>query len=390
MLGILLSNRRRVLIATVLTFIMWRLYRARNATLELRRAKNPNPLSSKVLQYFLHAESYKQGYVDSFITRWGGSFQGTISTVIHYFARTIVPINVTYERELVILKDGGTIALDWAFGKPPANAEPRPTVFIHHGLCGDSDSLYVKHLIPKLKENGYRAVVMVARGCGGLTLSTPEGFTASRTNDMREAIKIVRDQLFVSDMYGVGFSLGAVLLLKYVGEEGPNTPLRGAVAISPSFDFSVTPPHFDMWSRGRLVKGLINWAKRHEDVLSTHPKVKWQELITAQNVRQFDHAGVVGPHGYRDVDHYYEDSSPRYKTSGITIPTLSVSARDDPVCCATTVPAHEHEDIGPGLVACLTDAGGHVSFAEGIIPSESWADRVIVDWLNSCKHAARQ
>jgi predicted alpha/beta-fold hydrolase len=296
---------------------------------------------------------------------------------------------VTYEREIVILRDGGTIALDWAYGRPSVDAKPMPTVFLHHGLCGNSESLYIKHLIPKLNAQGYRAVVMVARGCGLLKLSTPEGFTASRTSDMREAIQIVQEQPFVSTMYGVGFSLGAVLLLKYLGEDGDKTPLRGAVAISPAFDFAKTPAHFDMWSRKRLVKGLIEWAKNHEDMLSTHPKIKWQDLMNAENVRMFDTAAVVGPHGYRDVDHYYEDSSPRYKTSGITIATLSVSAQDDPVCCATTVPVHEHAEIGPGLVACITDAGGHVSFPEGLFGSDSWTDRVIVDWLRGCHNVGK-
>jgi len=381
-------QKKRFLGLAVLAFIMWRLYRLRNTKLEVRRSRTPNSVASRVFQLFEIKESFKNGYVDSFLMRWGGEYRGSVSTVLHYAARKIKPVSVIYERELIPLPDGGTIALDWAYQRPKTDEQPKPTIFLHHGLCGNSDSHYITHLIPLLDARGYRAVVMIARGCGGLKLTTPEGFTASRTSDMRHAVKLVRSQPFVSEMYGVGFSLGAVLMLKYLGEEGDKTPLQGAVAISPSFDFAKTPPHFELWSRLRLVKGLIEWAKNHEEVLSKHPQIRWDEVMNAENVRKFDAAAVVGPYGYKDVDHYYEDSSPRYKTGGITVPTLSISAEDDPVCCATSVPSHGHDEIGPGLVACVTNAGGHVSFPEGPWGTEAWTDRVVLDWIQSCREAS--
>jgi predicted alpha/beta-fold hydrolase len=42
----------------------------------------------------------------------------------------------------------------------------------------------------------------------------------------------------------IGFSLGAGLLLKYLGEEGENCPRSSVVAISPSFDFHVRGSQF--------------------------------------------------------------------------------------------------------------------------------------------------
>jgi len=383
------TKNKKALFFGMALFMMWRLWKNKNAKLELRRPKLPNTKADKVLRLFLDSKSFQTGYVDSPLTRWGGSYQGSISTILSNLARKSMNLRVPYERELLIMEDGGTIALDWAYGKPKKSSPPRTTVFLHHGLCGDSQSVYIKHLVPQLAREGYQTVVMIARGCGGLSLSTPEGFTAARTSDMKEALKVVSEEPFVGDIYGAGYSLGGILLLKHLGEEGDKALVKGAVAVSPSYDFSKTPRHFDVWSRYRLVHGLIEWAKKHEDILRTHPKIEWDKVINAVNVRAFDSAAVVGPFGYRDVDHYYEDSSPKYKTSTIVIPTLSVSAEDDPVCCVTSVPMHGHETLGPGLTACVTAAGGHVGFAEGLWPSDSWTDHVIIDWIHCCEQAQK-
>lgn len=354
--------------------------------LELLKSQQPNPQTLSAIGNFSQTTSATEGYSDPWALRLGGEFRGSVQTVGHYLARAHwAKIKVAYTRELFALVDGGTVGLDWA--QTNAN-DGRPLVLIHHGLCGSSDSVYVQHLVVRLASEGYDSVVLVARGCGGLKLSTPEGFTAARTGDMREALHHVA-QLSPRRLFAVGFSLGAGLLLKYLGEEGSRCQLAGAVAISPSFDFAVTPKHFDLWSRHRLVHGLVEWAKQHDQVLQSHPDIKWDDMLQAKSVRDFDVACVVGPYSYADVDHYYSDASPVRVSGQIATPTLTLNALDDPVCCGSTVPAEAHPARGPGLVSILTARGGHVAFAQrgsgwwGSPPSASWMDQVVVDWFNS-------
>lgn len=38
-------------------------------------------------------------------------------------------------------------------------------------------------------------------------------------------------------------------------------------------------------------------------------KVNLDRLLESRNVREFDSIAIVDTHGYRDVDHYYDDSS---------------------------------------------------------------------------------
>lgn len=62
-------------------------------------------------------------------------------------------------------------------------------------------------------------VVMVARGCGGVPLTTPEGFHAARISDFEYALQEIQRQRPRDRLYAAGFSLGAGLLAK-VRERG--------------------------------------------------------------------------------------------------------------------------------------------------------------------------
>lgn len=104
-----------------------------------------------------------------------------------------------------------------------------PTIILHHGLCGDSTSEHIIHLAERFltdERRRYRVVVVVARGCGELVLNTEDAMNGARTTDLKEAINHVKKLLPHSPLYGMGFSLGAGLMLKYLGVEGPDTKLQ--------------------------------------------------------------------------------------------------------------------------------------------------------------------
>ena len=54
-------------------------------------------------------------------------------------------------------------------------------------------------------------------------------------------------------MFCVGYSLGAGILLNYLGVCGEHAPLDAAVAISPSWDFHCQTSVFEWWSSFHLV-----------------------------------------------------------------------------------------------------------------------------------------
>lgn len=55
-------------------------------------------------------------------------------------------MRLTYEREMFILSDGGTIALDWGVKKPDPD-QKRPIIVVMPGLTSTSKELYVENFL---------------------------------------------------------------------------------------------------------------------------------------------------------------------------------------------------------------------------------------------------
>lgn len=60
-----------------------------------------------------------------------------------------------------------------------------PVIVAMHGLSGGQQSSYIRHFVATAAREppGWRVVVMVARGCDDLKLTTHEGFTATKYSD---------------------------------------------------------------------------------------------------------------------------------------------------------------------------------------------------------------
>jgi len=157
---------------------------------------------------------------------------GQLQTCMQYSVRNISRVCmqlfrmrdlVVFDRELLTLSDGGTIALDWGSHFHADQCAPltasSPVVILFHGLVGDSQSEYIFHMSGQLLKRGYRVVAVVARGCGGLSLTTGRVFAGRRTSDVASAIHTVADRYPSAKLFGVGFSLGASLVLQYLSEE---------------------------------------------------------------------------------------------------------------------------------------------------------------------------
>lgn len=141
---------------------------------------------------------------------------------------------IDYQREIIKLPDNGTVAIDWvihcqhteenASGKISTATtasgleDNRPILIIHHGLTGDSQSEYIYHLLYKLKKlNVYSKIgIMIARGCGGLPLTSFTTFSGRRSYDLFYVIKYLKMTFPENKLFWMGFSLGAAITLHYL------------------------------------------------------------------------------------------------------------------------------------------------------------------------------
>ncbi|TYJ50326.1 hypothetical protein E1A91_A01G198500v1 [Gossypium mustelinum] len=140
------------------------------------------------------------------------------------------PPPLTYRRHLFRAFDGGTIALDWltytdvvggTSCMPDSSAAPKgdktPIVIVIPGLTSDSAAAYVKHLAFNLARQGWNVVVSNHRGLGGVSLTSDCCYNAGWTEDLRKIIDHIRCEYPEAPLYAVGTSIGANILVKYLG-----------------------------------------------------------------------------------------------------------------------------------------------------------------------------
>jgi len=190
-------------------------------------------------------------------------------------------------------------------------------------------------------------------------------------------------------------SLGGNVLLKYLGERGERVPaaVRGAVAISVPYDLARGSRHI---SRGfsRVYEGnfLRSLRRKVEQKRARFPDIVDPERVRrARTLYDFDDVVTAPVHGFRDAEDYYSRSSALRFLHGVRVPTLLLSAADDPF-----LPRAVLDEVravardNPALHVEFTPRGGHVGFVGGRVPwrPEFYAERRTLAFLTGLLGAA--
>jgi len=303
--------------------------------------------------------------------------------------------NITFEVELFQLSDGGEILLDWVLGNFPENA---PVVVVLHGSVGSSRSRYIRQFLKTTTQQKWRCVVMHARGCGVSELKTPKTFNAGLTSDIREVLEHVHERYSkTNEIYAVGFSMGANILAKYLGEDGPQAKVLGAVLLSNPWDFErvdarLHSPVPDSRLYNKLLRHEMHvYLKRHWKQIQNGEVAKkftLEEVLRFPYIRDYDEQITSPSLKFPTVQDYYKASSSRHVAEKISMPTLVLHAKDDPVCPVESVPV-EVAETNENLIIALTDRGGHLAWLEGWdFWEEAWMDRVVVQFINALRNCS--
>ena len=162
------------------------------------------------------------------------------STILASMFRT-KPGGVHYRREVVRMKDSGCVTLDWLVSQdgPRGARADAPLLILLSGIAGGSADAYVQHMVADAAEQGFRPVCFNSRGCAGGPLTVPQFYSASFTNDLREVVALLAKRHPDVPRLALGWSLGANILVNYIGEEGAAGGaqlLDGAVSVGNPFN----------------------------------------------------------------------------------------------------------------------------------------------------------
>lgn len=273
---------------------------------------------------------------------------------------------IIFHRRRLDTPDGDFIDIDIPEVAGYLPGENAPVVLLLHGLEGNARKGYACETYRQLARRGIRSVGMNYRSCSGVINRTYRSYHAGATEDVDFVVKSLASWYPNVPIAGIGFSLGANLLLKYLGEQGERVQLKTAVAVSPPFSFShnvtVVESGISRMYMQMFLRSLRQKAQARAKLLEG--RVDIEKALNARTFREFDEALTVPLYGFKDLADYYDTASCARYLSGITIPTMIIRAKDDPVFDPNDIP-HDKIAANDLLYFCITDTGGHVGFVEG-------------------------
>jgi len=321
-----------------------------------------------------------------------------------------------YTRQLIITPDGGTIGLDWWMGCDAARYAPAdtPILLVLHGINGGSHEGYCKWVCAAAVKKGWRAVVLNYRGCNGLPLTAPRGYTATMTYDVQRAIVSMKGRFPTAPLFASGYSLGGLILAKYLSESdsgfyeqhevghGVTQPpsfsgsglVAAAVVSSPVCLANSLSKLSKPWTIDYMYNLAVAWKlrefiKEHRAMIKRTSTFDIQKALNTWEVQEMENQRVSAEFGYLSRMEYYEQASSLDYIPNITTPTLFLLSRDDPFL--GVLPDKECA-ANPNTLLALTQFGGHVAFLQGIWPlGTAYMDNAVLEFLEAAmNHGPRK
>ena len=261
-----------------------------------------------------------------------------------------------------------------------------PLAILFHGLGGCHQSSYITRLQYRLNQLGVRTWRVDQRGFGH-SLQCRQLGHAGRSEDVQLAVSEAIERAPGSPIWLFGFSMGANLVLKAIGQWSTDAPsaLVAAAAVAPPIDLLLCAENMKVgWNRvysRRFVKRLMKCFQEHQH------RGEFQGVDFSQwpsDLMELDDRFTAPLSGYDGaLDYYHANSSGRWLDQ-VTTPTFILAAADDPV-----VPAAMFQvAASPCVKIHLTDHGGHVGFfgtRNTTDVDRCWLDWRLLEWFQQTR-----
>jgi predicted alpha/beta-fold hydrolase len=296
--------------------------------------------------------------------------------------QTILPVLLRrvsrppFEREQLELSDGDFLHLDWL--RQPTSSR---LAILSHGLEGSSSAIYIRSIAATLYDAGWSVLAWSYRGCSGEPNRLLRSYHSGASEDLRFVVDHAAGLIAQShqsldpaashtlselSIALVGFSLGGNITLKYLGETPPHPAVKKAVCISVPIDLAASAQVIDQLPSNALYLNrflktmrlkLIEKDRAFPGSLDLHG------LASIRTFREFDERFTAPLNGFKSVDDYWARASSKPLLSNIKVPTLLLSAQDDPFLPTECFPMAEAEASDHLFLEAPT-FGGHVGFLD--------------------------
>jgi hypothetical protein len=285
-------------------------------------------------------------------------------------------------RHQLVLPDGDALLLhenspkDWRAGDPIA--------LLIHGLTGCHASPHIRRMAGLLLARRVRTFRIDLRGAGAGVQLARQTYHAGRSEDIRAALNYLHSQSPASSLLLLGVSLGGNATLKLAAEAAtdPVPGLARVAVLNPPIDLArcaelISAPR-NRWYERHFVRDLVRCAILRHRHFPDLPTVSFPANLTLVG---FDDVYTAPRNGFASAADYYRRASSFSLIPRIAVPTLILTARDDPFIA---VEPFEELRVADNVEVRITPYGGHVGYVGwdgtgGI----RWGERRLVEWLTS-------
>lgn len=234
-------------------------------------------------------------------------------------------------------------------------------------------------------------------------MTSAQLYSAATTCDLTTATHYLRARFPQSALFGVGFSLGASVMARYLGERGESSLLSAGVVLAAPWDVvALSHALEDGWFSSRvyskaLGENLIRMFFRNYDA---YPEIAWSETQrqAAADLKQLQEKGPVRlktvdevltrkvggpqpPFPFSSADEYYAYAGSHQLIENVAVPTLGINAFDDPVVHGSALPFTQVQK-GSHVQLAVTGGGGHLGWFDGPFWSKTrWVRIPIAEFL---------
>jgi len=264
-----------------------------------------------------------------------------------------------------------------------------PWVLLLHGLEDHANTPYVLGMRHAITAAGWNCVVMEFRSCGTELNRARRLYHMGETSDLAFVMRWLRPRLGPAPLFLLGFSLGANVAAKWLGEQGAAAAdaVQGAALVSAPFDPTIGAANIHKQLGGLYMKAFLG---------SLVPKALAKEMqfpgtldvaavSAAKHFWDFDTHVTARLHGFQDADDYWRKVGCHQFIGGIRVPSLLLSAADDPFNPPESLPV-ETAQASPWLYPVFPETGGHLGFIQGASPDAPryWAEEQILRFFRCC------
>lgn len=283
--------------------------------------------------------------------------------------------------KIISLPDGDRLSLEMT---TPREWTPSDwTVVLVHGLCGSHRSPNLVRMAWRLEPLGVRVVRFNMRNCGSGRGLSRQIYHSGRSEDVFEALKVLKEESPHSPIALIGFSLGGNIVLKMAGELGTLAShfLKKVIAISPPVDLFSS-----IQMLGDPVNAIYERYFYHllrADVHFIHQKFKdLPRIRLPRNLKlyEFDQLYTAPRCGFQNAEDYYNKCSSAHVIADIAIPCKILLSEDDPIISSSSLDEYK---LPPQVDLFKTKKGGHMGYLGNPKNDKGfhWLDSLLIDWI---------